>query len=87
MMVERRQLARTKVQKSAKVVMDSYSGFVPCMVRDISTLGACIEFAPPIQIPDKFVMSFDSFRSARMCRVRWRADHRVGVAFWQPEAA
>ena len=86
-MQERRRTARTKVQKSAKVIMDSYSGFVACTVRDISTQGACIDFTTPLQIPDKFMLSFDSFRSARLCRVRWRAEQRVGVAFWQPEAA
>lgn len=86
-MQERRRIPRTKVQKSAKVVIDSLSGFVPCTVRDISTLGACIEFSFALQVPDKFVLSFDSFRSARMCCVRWRAEQRVGVAFWQPEAA
>jgi hypothetical protein len=63
------------------------SGFVPCTVRDLTTHGACIEFTSGVQVPDKFVLSFDGFRSARMCRVRWRGDHRVGVAFWQPEAA
>ena len=86
-MLERRRTPRTKVQKSAKVIMDSYSGFVACTVRDLSTQGACIDFVTAVRIPDKFVLSFDSFRSARMCRVRWREDHRVGVAFWQPEAA
>jgi len=86
-MLERRQLPRTKVQRCAKVVMDSCSGFVACNVRDISTRGACIEFSHPVQIPDKFVLSFDNFRSARMCRVRWRDVYRVGVQFWQPDVA
>ena len=86
-MQERRRQTRTKVQKNAQVVINSRAGFVGCTVRDISTLGACIDFFDLVDLPDAFVLSFDSFRSARMCQVKWRTPYRVGVAFLQPDVA
>ena len=80
-MVERRRLPRHVVLKPAKVGFDDQNSLVDCTVRNLTSDGACLEFAAPLQAPDLFELSFDNFRSARVCRVAWRQTSRIGVCF------
>ena len=80
-MEERRRLPRHVVLKPAKVGFDDQCPLVDCTVRNLTSDGACLEFAIPLQAPDLFELSFDNFRSARACRVAWRQTSRVGVCF------
>ena len=80
-MLERRRLPRHVVLKPAKAGFDDQCPLVDCTVRNLTSDGACLEFAAPVQTPDLFELSFDNFRSARACRVAWRQTGRVGVCF------
>ena len=80
-MEERRRLPRHVVLKPAKVGFDDQCPLVDCTVRNLTSDGACLEFAIPLQTPDSFELSFDNFRSARACRVAWRQTGRIGVCF------
>ena len=80
-MEERRQAPRTRVQKAAQLIVGQPCTVIACTVHDLSTGGACLQISDPRQLPETFELSFDSFRSARRCHVRWRAQDRIGVAF------
>jgi hypothetical protein len=52
-----------------------------CTVRDVTNVGAGIR-APNLQImPLEFALSFDGFRTVRMCRLIWRQADFLGVSF------
>jgi hypothetical protein len=52
-----------------------------CTVRDVTNVGAGIR-APNLQImPLDFALSFDNFRTVRKCRLIWRQEDFLGVAF------
>jgi hypothetical protein len=53
----------------------------PCVVRDISSTGAALEFADLIRIPDEFTLIMPDDKLKLSCRVVWRRDYRVGVRF------
>jgi hypothetical protein len=65
--------------KAAKI---NYGGDkYPCVVRDISSTGAALEFSDLIRIPDEFTLIMLDEQLKLLCRVVWRRDYRVGVRF------
>jgi hypothetical protein len=79
MVVETRVAPRIRVMKAAKI---NYGGDKhPCVVRDISSTGAALEFSGLIRIPDEFTFIMPDERLKLLCRVVWRRDYRVGVRF------
>jgi hypothetical protein len=81
-MEERRAVVRTRVRRNAELVIDQRTvERVPCTLRDLTSVGACIALASTDRVPDTFELTLDHGRSLRLCRVRWRADDRLGVSF------
>jgi hypothetical protein len=80
-MEERRRLTRYVVFKPAKIGYDDQSSLIDCIVRDLSSGGACLQFPASLQAPESFELSFDNFRSTRACHVAWRQTDRLGVCF------
>jgi hypothetical protein len=80
-MGERRCAVRQRTFKTAKIE-GSAAG---CMVRNLSSTGAFLEFGIPTDLPDKFVLVFLSNHEQRNCEVVWRQRNRVGIAFTGPE--
>jgi PilZ domain len=77
--VETRVAPRVRVMKAAKI---NYGGDkYPCVVRDISSTGAALEFSDLSRIPDEFTLIMLDERLKLLCRVVWRRDYRVGVRF------
>ena len=78
-MVETRVAPRVRVMKAAKI---NYGGDKhPCVIRDISSTGAALEFSDLIRIPDEFTLMMPEERLNLSCRVVWRSQYRVGVTF------
>jgi len=65
--------------KAAKI---NYGGDKhPCVIRDISSTGAALEFSDLVRIPDEFTLMMPEERLNLSCRVVWRSQYRVGVTF------
>jgi hypothetical protein len=77
--VETRVAPRVRVMKAAK--MDYGGDKYPCVVRDISSTGAALDFSDLIRIPDEFTLIIPADRLKLSCRVVWRSEYRVGVRF------
>ena len=80
-MRERRRVQRTRVLKSAKIILNHQASIYDCSARDLSNLGACLQLSSTLGIPDSFDLTFDAARSSRPCRVVWRTKDRLGVSF------
>jgi len=52
-----------------------------CTVHDVTNSGAGIQLQGLKILPLEFAISFDNFRSIRMCRLVWRQSDFFGVAF------
>ncbi|MET0708881.1 MAG: PilZ domain-containing protein [Tardiphaga sp.] len=76
---ENRGDSRSRTLKAASISFDG--GAIDCTVRNISVTGAALDVASPVGIPQEFflVVPIDSLR--RRCRVVWRKEKRIGVAF------
>jgi PilZ domain len=80
-MDEKRKAKRRRVLKSGTIEFER--GAYSCAVRNLSEEGAALEVPYTSTIPHEFelVMQADPFR--RQCRVIWRKENRLGVAFRQ----
>lgn len=81
-MEERRRLSRHTVFRSAKIVFHDQASLIDCIVRNLTNNGACLHFEAAIHAPERFDLSFDNFRSVRICHVLWRQVDRLGVKFF-----
>jgi hypothetical protein len=79
-MNERRDSARHRVLKAGTIEFNRAGG-ISCTVRNLSATGACLEVESPLGIPETFDLFVTSDHVARHCRVVWRSEHRIGVAF------
>ncbi len=81
-MVETRIAPRYQVHKAA---IANYGGDkYPCMVRDLSTTGAAIEFTEPVgtlAIKRAFTLIIPDDRLKLACRIVWQRGYRMGVTF------
>jgi len=75
----RRKWPRTKTFKGAQITW-SGGGPIPCLVRNLSEGGACLEVHNPIP-HDKFDLMFDANQARYSCSVMWRQPPKMGVKF------
>jgi len=80
-MDERRNVKRTRVLRSAKIIVPRRSPMIHCTVQDITSGGACLKMANTAGVPQIFDLTFEQGRTRRSCRVVWRTADKLGVAF------
>ena len=79
-MEERRKILRGRTFKGGSIAINRASG-IDCRVRNMSSVGACLEVTSQIGVPDDFVLVVSYDRVKQPCRVIWRTDTRLGVQF------
>jgi len=86
-MDDRRNVTRTRVLRSAKIIVPRRSPVIHCTVQNITSGGACLKLANTYGVPDTFDLTFEPGRTRRACRVAWRTADMLGVAFEDAEPA
>jgi hypothetical protein len=80
--VERRRLPRMTTTIPAFIRIHDDLPLHPCTVLDISVTGGRLRLDNEIMVPDQFVLLFTPTGTVqRQCRVVWRQDCYLGVAF------
>ena len=78
-MANKRRAARYPLMKAATIKFAG--GAISCIVRDLSTSGAALDVRNEMEIPTRFVLALPSEGLQMACRILWRKERRVGVAF------
>ncbi len=78
--VERRKVPRHRSLK-AGLIGFMREGTIECRVRNLSPIGACLDVASQIGIPDEFMLVVEHENLKKKCRVIWRNPTRLGVEF------
>ena len=78
---DRRSIGRTKIAKGALLFFSEVAGVHSCTVHDVTNSGAGIRLQGLKVLPLEFALSFDNFRTVRMCRLVWRQGDFFGAAF------
>jgi len=84
---ERRTVQRTRVLRNAKIIAPRRSPVIHCTVQNITSGGACLKLANTYGVPETFDLTFECGRTRRPCRVVWRTNDKLGVAFEGDETA
>jgi hypothetical protein len=65
-MEDRRAIVRTRVRRAAEIVVgDRAPAKIRCVLRDLTSAGACIALDCPYEMPDTFELTLDRGRSLR----------------------
>jgi hypothetical protein len=78
---DRRSVGRTQISRGALLFCNGKPGVHSCTVRDVTNLGAGVHARDLTILPLDFALSFDNFRTLRMCHLIWRQGDILGVAF------
>jgi hypothetical protein len=78
-MNEHRFASRHRVLKAGTIEFGG--GAIDCTVRNLSGTGAALNVTSPVGIPDRFTLVLPADGSHQACRVVWRKEKRIGVAF------
>lgn len=70
---------RSRILKGGSICFDG--GAIDCTVRNISKTGAALDVASPLGIPHEFTLVVPVDNLSQRCRVVWRKETRIGVAF------
>jgi hypothetical protein len=76
---EHRITNRQRVLKAGKIEFGG--GAIDCTVRNISATGAALDVTSPVGIPAQFTLVTEG--NHLPCRVVWRKEKRIGIAFDQ----
>jgi PilZ domain len=77
----KRQAARLRVLKGAKIVPLTTWSLTDCTVRDLSITGAKLRCAEAAKIPDEFRLLLPTENTIQNAKVMWRKDDVLGVEF------
>jgi hypothetical protein len=77
---ERRNVARYRALKGARIIFKGREAVIDCVVRNLSDRGACLKVESPFGIPDSFDLVLDH-ASVLICRVTWRKANQIGIEF------
>jgi hypothetical protein len=80
MSLDKRTASRSRVLKAGTIEFDG--GAVNCMVRNMSEIGAMLDVAISIGIPDHFTLALQTEGLRKYCRIVWWNEKRIGVAFY-----
>jgi PilZ domain-containing protein len=84
--MERRSVARTKVDGSASILPAGQFKLLSCDLLDLTNRGARLDIgALARQLGDPFDFSFDSFRTIRPARLAWCHGSIAGIEFISPQ--
>jgi hypothetical protein len=77
---ERRKVPRHRTLKAGLIAFNR-AATIDCRVRNLSPVGACLDVASQIGIPDEFTLLVEHEQLRKKCRVIWRNPTRLGVEF------
>ena len=86
-MLERRVKHRARTALPGAAAFAKAANEVPCVVLNLSVHGACVAFAPDMEVPRVFELQIGRDPKRQTVRVVWRRTNMVGVGFLSPRVA
>jgi hypothetical protein len=78
---DRRAVCRAGIGRSALLFFKGQPGARGCKVIDISDSGAKLRTHNLSVLPSTFDLTFNNFETIRRCRLVWRDEELLGIAF------
>ena len=77
----RRPASAPREQEPISGTIGFTGGSMPCVVRGVSISGISIELAIRADLPDQVTLEIESAELNEPCRVLWRSDRNISLAF------
>jgi hypothetical protein len=77
--MEKRTSQRHRASRAGTIEFDG--GAINCVVRNLSSTGARLDLASPVEIPDHFILFLREDGHHTSCRTVWRKEKRIGIVF------
>jgi PilZ domain len=71
---------RRRILKAGSIQLGG-GGIIDCIVRNLSETGAALDVVTPLFIPNRFTLAIQTEQLERPCRIIWRKERRIGIAF------
>ena len=78
--VDKRKCRRLNVLHSGFISFENGDG-ISCEILNMSPFGACLELGTSTEVPETFVLVVEADHIRWPCRIIWRDQTQVGVAF------
>jgi hypothetical protein len=78
-MTDNRIAQRFRVLKAATIEFGGSA--IDCTVRNLSSVGAALDVASPVGIPEDFILVMPGSGTRQMSHIVWRKEKRIGVVF------
>ena len=73
---------RAPTQRTYKSGSISFNGGgIDCVIRNLSTTGACLDVESQVGIPENFTLVIKPDNLRHPCQVAWRKARQIGVRF------
>jgi hypothetical protein len=79
-MDDRRKYPRMRTLKSGKILLGKRGIPIPCIIRNLSECGSCLEFQSTYGLPATFDFVMPD-HAPRHCKVAWLDAAKMGVQF------
>jgi hypothetical protein len=79
--MEKRRESRARTLRAARIVFNQRRSVIDCTVRNLSTVGACLNVASTLGIPENFEVLFDVDTVPRPCHMVWHKEKQIGIEF------
>jgi len=79
--MEKRRGPRARTLRAARIVFNQRRSVIDCTVRNLSAVGACLNVASTLGIPENFEVLLDVDTVPRACHVVWHKEKQLGVEF------
>ena len=83
-MNDRRQHQRIRTLKFGKIAHIRKDATLDCLVRNLSVGGACLQIDILDGLPEQFYLKVPVENLKQLCRIVWKSEDRIGVAFHRP---
>jgi PilZ domain len=81
-MADKRRHVRIPAREPARIVsLDDSPSQITCTITDLSQRGARLSVESTADIPEVFELLIEPSGLRRLCKVAWRSEDEVGVAF------
>lgn len=73
---------RARTLKGGRIIFNAGYSSLDCMIRNLSTGGALLQFSTTLDIPNTFDLIINNSGGEKYrCAVRWRTHVSLGVSF------
>ncbi|KQP95017.1 hypothetical protein ASF60_02225 [Methylobacterium sp. Leaf113] len=81
-MDEQRKMVRAETHLAGRAALKQASAETePCLIRNLSPVGARVVFCTPVTAPEAFDLFLDSSDQTYRARTIWHGENEVGVVF------